>query len=519
MTKSQDRIATAADWEIHPMPARCSTFALDLSYAEAEIARIRHGFIPHAMEEKWFLYFSDGCLHMHRSWTGNYLFQVFFTRVGTHWYATHAIANREPEEYDQADDAVDQAMIADIIQGYLVTDDYHHKHDGFLAGLGHAMQPNYLGSPDVVRDALTPLFAAKVGWWVHLRDKSAPKVTLQEVDDIELQIANIFAGQHPDYTAMPWHSIEQLGQSAISCFNLNAEYCADESLFFVMFESVATIALAIHKMLDSYILDTFARWPDVIQQLHEMQKFAESVLLGTAVVAYPGKTLQDFQWQPVIVEDEEELEEEHPIDPHTHPCDNDKGQTVHIKHPHSPTSRESWHDENAIATFVPAGECPDEINGIALAPWDDHPEGDDWDDVDGQLEDLEEPVMQLKVGLKPASGCVIEEPDGRVWVVSPTNRFGNYKNTFPKGKIEDEMSWQANAIKESYEESGLQVRIIGLIGDVNRTTTVTRYYRAVRVGGMPVDMGWESQAVHLVPRIQLPKFLDSHYDHRVIEAL
>jgi hypothetical protein len=50
----------------------------------------------------------------------------------------------------------------------------------------------------------------------------------------------------------------------------------------------------------------------------------------------------------------------------THPCVNDKGQIVHIKHPHSPTSRESWHEENAIATFVPAGECPDEINSIAI---------------------------------------------------------------------------------------------------------------------------------------------------------
>ena len=218
-----------------------------------------------------------------------------------------------------------------------------------------------------------------------------------------------------------------------------------------------------------------------------------------------------------IVEDD--LEEEQPIDPHTHPCVNDKGQKVHINHPHSPSSRESWQDGNLIATFVPAGECPEIINGIALAPWGDHPEGDEWDYVEGQMEDLDEPFMQLKHGLNPASGCIIEEPDGRIWVVSPTNQYGGYKNSFPKGKVEEAMSWQANAIKEVFEESGLKVKIVGYACDVDRTTSVTRYYRAVRVGGMPADMGWESQAVHLVPRCQLRKFLDSHYDHRVFDAM
>jgi hypothetical protein len=107
-TSGRDREATAADWEIHPMPARQSNLVLNLTYADAEMARIRHGFIPHSMDERWFLYFSDGSLHVHRSWTGLYIFQVFFTRTGTHWCATHAIVNREPEEYSETDDAVDQ---------------------------------------------------------------------------------------------------------------------------------------------------------------------------------------------------------------------------------------------------------------------------------------------------------------------------------------------------------------------------------------------------------------------------
>lgn len=386
-----------------------------------------------------------------------------------------------------------------------------------IAALSLAMQPNYLGSPKVVRDALAPLFATKVGWWLQLRVKSAPKVTPAELDAVERRTTLIFAGDAPTYTPMPWHSIEQLGQSAIVRFNLDAGYCAGESMQFVISESVAAISLAIGCLLDGYLQDDRGSWPDAIRQLHRLQEFVESVLLGTASVFHPDQSLLDFRWQPIVVDDEENKEMSVALDPCTHPCPDEKGNTVHIKHPHTPSSPDSWDDANAIATFVPGGDCPDELIGIPFDSWFDHPEDEDWSEVEGQLEELEEPPMQMKPGLTPASGVVIEECDSRVWLVSPMNGYGGYANTFPKGKEETgELTWQANAIKEAYEESGLQVRIVEFIGDVERTTSVTRYYRAVRVGGMPVDMGWESQAVHLVPISQLGDFLDSQFDQQVI---
>ncbi len=390
--------------------------------------------------------------------------------------------------------------------------------DGLAAALELASRPNYLGSPQVVRDVITPLFASKVGWWLHLQDPSMPALSASEVQEVEQRIASIFAGENPEYTAMPWRSVEQLGQSAVARFNLNADYCAGESMFFVMLESVSAVALAINSLLKDYLADESGQWSEAIRQLHELQKFVESVLLGTADVTHPGKTLSDFRWQSPEVEEEGDVEEEGPIDPHIHPCPNDKGQVVHIKHPHTATPENTWSDSNAIATFVPGGDCPRSINGISCESWENPPEGQEWDEVDGLMDELEEPALDSPIGLKAATGCVIEEPDGRVWLVSPTNEHGGYKTTFPKGTLDedDDLSYQANAIKEAYEEAGLQVRIIGFIGDVRRTTSVTRYYRAVRMGGMPVDMGWESQAVHLVPINKLAEVLDSPYDRKVM---
>ena len=102
-----------------------------------------------------------------------------------------------------------------------------------------------------------------------------------------------------------------------------------------------------------------------------------------------------------------------------------------------------------------------------------------------------------------AAGAVIEEADGRLWLVAPTNGYAGYKTTFPKGRPESGASLQVTAIREAYEEAGLKVEITGFLADLPRSQTQTRYYTARRVGGTPAAMGWESQAVHLVPRSKL----------------
>lgn len=202
-----------------------------------------------------------------------------------------------------------------------------------------------------------------------------------------------------------------------------------------------------------------------------------------------------------------------------HPKPDDNGQPVVISKPSTPSDKASWADPDAIARFVPGGEVPDELNGIPFAAWTDHPRTvGGWDYVDGLMDDLDEPPMPTIAGKAPAAGVVIEEPDGRVWVVSPSNGFAGYRSTFPKGHADDELSLQAVALKECFEESGLQVEITGYLTDVERGQTVTRYYRARRVGGTPADCGWETQAVALVPKAELLRELNRDVDHKVALA-
>jgi ADP-ribose pyrophosphatase YjhB (NUDIX family) len=204
-----------------------------------------------------------------------------------------------------------------------------------------------------------------------------------------------------------------------------------------------------------------------------------------------------------------------------HPRTNDDGKPVEIVHPSQPSAMAAWANPTQVATATPDAPMPESIGGIAIAAWSDAPaDVAGWEKLVAGIQ-FEEPPMKSVSQKKPASGAVVVEADGRVWVVSPSNVFGGYANTFPKGKLDvkEGLSLRANALKEVFEESGLLVVLTDFLCDSVRDTSVTRFYLARRISGNPADMSWESQAVHLVPMTMLNKFASHPNDQSVIKAL
>lgn len=202
-----------------------------------------------------------------------------------------------------------------------------------------------------------------------------------------------------------------------------------------------------------------------------------------------------------------------------HPQPDERGEPVVIAYPSSPTERETWEVADKTATLIPLGQLPTALHGIPLLAWTDPPQDNaGWNAVAGQVH-VDEPPFTPPLHKAAAAGVVIEEADGRVWVVAPSNRFGGYQATFPKGRVDHGVSLQATAIREAFEESGLKVAITDFLVDSERTQTFTRYYLARRVGGNPAMMGWETQAVHLVPLAQLPHVAVHPNDQPVIATL
>lgn len=204
-----------------------------------------------------------------------------------------------------------------------------------------------------------------------------------------------------------------------------------------------------------------------------------------------------------------------------HPRKDDYGNRVRIDRPHTPSPTETWYDPEAHATTTPNHDgVPKELNGIAFHK---HPTPDSWKGVHGQGKFSEPPIMAPRNGKKQAVGVAIVEKhnDGthRVWVVHPTNQFGGYHATLPKGTVEHGLNMHENALKEAHEESGLKAKLTGHLGDTERTTSVARYYTGERTGGHPSDMGWESQAVSLVPVKHLHKVLTHPSDEPIVKEL
>lgn len=201
-----------------------------------------------------------------------------------------------------------------------------------------------------------------------------------------------------------------------------------------------------------------------------------------------------------------------------HPQPGENGKRVPIFHQHQPSEPATWYLPHCEATCVPGGALPPALNGVPFAPWQAPTTADGWNSTSGLMPLLQEPPFDPGK-LEPAAGVVIEEDDGRVWLVCPTNRHAGYRATYPKGHAEAGLSLQATALKEAFEESGLQAEITGYLGDFSSGMTLTRYYRARRVGGTPAAMGWESQAVQLVPCDELVEAVNNPRDKAIAAQL
>lgn len=211
------------------------------------------------------------------------------------------------------------------------------------------------------------------------------------------------------------------------------------------------------------------------------------------------------------------------------------------KYTNGPGSGGAFLDPGAVAHFqtdmVPLAPV---LNGVPLAPWDDAPTTTKgWATVEGTNPELDNLGKLPRIAVKRkgytakdgtkvpdsvsykrmGAGVIIQEPDGRVWITEPTNHFGGYRHTFPKGGKEKGMGLQQTAIKEAFEETGLKVKLIGHVTDVERDTSVARYYLAVRVGGTPTKAHWETDKVKLAPMSALRGLMNREVDKHIAAIL
>lgn len=220
-------------------------------------------------------------------------------------------------------------------------------------------------------------------------------------------------------------------------------------------------------------------------------------------------------------EDDEAVEEDKILQPGPpiHPCRDENGKVVTLKAPSTPTAQSTWAEAGSTAVVIPDGPMPAALRGIPFTRWRNVPRSAaDWETL-ANAGRVAEPTFTPPKGKKAAAGVAVLEADGRVWLVAPSNAYGGYPVTLPKGTQNPGTSLQATALREAFEEAGLAVVLTGHLVDVLRSASLTRYYVARRICGNPKDMGWKSQAVLLAPKAALPGLLTHKNDQTILHAL
>lgn len=140
---------------------------------------------------------------------------------------------------------------------------------------------------------------------------------------------------------------------------------------------------------------------------------------------------------------------------------------------------------------------------------------------DGIPDQVNEPALEVPSGSskKPAAGVVIVDESGCLTIVEPRNHFGGYSHTYPKGHARlDRETLQQAAHRELFEETGLQARILAVVGDFPGDTTVTRYYLGVLIGGEAAS-GDETAHVKTVGPLQALALLNRQRDKDVLRRV
>ena len=58
------------------MPEETERLNFHRIFTSVEIERLKVGLIPKVMEDKWFIYYDNHTLNIHRSWTGFHIYKI-----------------------------------------------------------------------------------------------------------------------------------------------------------------------------------------------------------------------------------------------------------------------------------------------------------------------------------------------------------------------------------------------------------------------------------------------------------
>jgi ADP-ribosyl-[dinitrogen reductase] hydrolase len=117
-------IAQPTDWKTQSMPRETEILGFHRIFSYNEFERVRTGLVPREMEDKWFIYYENQTLNIHRSWTGYHIYKITIQQQEDNTYAvTQTIVNRNKEQYNLQNNTYEVSLLNYLIDCLLLGKD------------------------------------------------------------------------------------------------------------------------------------------------------------------------------------------------------------------------------------------------------------------------------------------------------------------------------------------------------------------------------------------------------------
>lgn len=89
-------------------------------WSDDEWDRIKLGYAAWDMDEKWNVFVEDEIAFVHRSWTGNGIFEASFSPADHGWRISAAVVESEPDRYRRNSEQYDQVLLELIVSAIVL---------------------------------------------------------------------------------------------------------------------------------------------------------------------------------------------------------------------------------------------------------------------------------------------------------------------------------------------------------------------------------------------------------------
>ena len=108
------RTASRTSWKTEEIDVP-RNISLKILFTERQFNIIKQGLIPKQMEDKWFIFFENNILYMHRSWTGYGMYRAEIIRNGNIYAIDELSVERNKEKNSNEDDEVDKDIFVNLL--------------------------------------------------------------------------------------------------------------------------------------------------------------------------------------------------------------------------------------------------------------------------------------------------------------------------------------------------------------------------------------------------------------------